>query len=83
MVFLIIKGINFLRVIEYVNISIKIKENLTFAIADFIIVATMLEGLLGLKIPATLSLATFLVLTVEVELSLKRTATPPLANEEQ
>ena len=86
MLFKIMKYLKCVQVLEYVDICILRPLTIPIAIADFIIVVTMLEVNIGLKRPATLPLSTLefiivgiKVLTmVEMDIGLKIPATTPL-----
>ena len=78
-VFMMMKIMQCLQIMKYVDIGLLIKSTLLLAIADFIIVLTLLEVDISINRPATISPSIMkLVLTVEVELSLTRPATIPL-----
>ena len=81
-VFPMIKVLKFLWVMEDVGIGLLRPANITLAIAEFIIVMTMVEADLGLKRLDKFSLAIMyfiiLVLMVELELGIKIPATIPL-----
>ena len=82
MLFLVIKVLKYLCVMEDTEIGLLRPATLPLAIAEFIIAVMMVEVNLGLNRPATLYLAIvefiILVLMLEVELGIKRPATLPL-----
>ena len=86
-VFLMIKCLQFLWVMEDMNTGLLIPATLPLAITVFIIVVTMLDMDIDLKRPATLSLAVvdfiILVLVLEVQLGIKRPAIIPITILEQ
>ena len=85
-VFLMIKFLEFLHVMEYVDLCLLIPSTFHLSIMEFIIVITMVEVGTVLKIPATLPLVIleFIIVVikvfimVDVDIGLKIPATLPL-----
>ena len=79
---MMVKLLQCLKIMEYMDIGILLTEIFLIAIAEFIMKLTMVEVDLGIKRPATIYLTTvefiILLLTVEVEIGIKRPATLPL-----
>ena len=69
MVFIIIKFLQCLRVMEYLDKGLLRPSTLSLTISECIIVVTMLEVDLGIKIPATISISIkeFIILMLVVE----------------